>query len=223
MQKKHTTIIKEKKIMGLKDALNEVKVNCKCKFDSTIEAHINLNIDPQKTEQSIRFTTTLPHGTGKTKKVAVMASKKVSNADLELTESDLDKITSGAIKPNVDFDVLVAEPRFMAKLAKVARVLGPAGCMPNPKTGTVTEDVAKAVEQIKKGKVEVRNEVNGKIVHTIVGKRSFDVDNLIANFNEILSTLNQNKPAKVKGDLIRSVFVTSTMSPSVQVDLNNLN
>lgn len=217
---KHLKLVKEKKIMSLEDAINDVKVNCKCKFDSTIEAHFNLSIDPEKTEQSIRFTTTLPHGTGKTKKVAVFASKKVPNADLELTESDLDRISSGDIKPNVDFDVLVAEPKFMVKLAKVAKILGPAGCMPNPKTGTVSENVEKAVEQIKKGKIEIRNETNGKIVHTVLGKRSFDTQKLIENFNEILTSLNQNKPAKVKGELVTSCYVTSTMSPSVQVQLS---
>lgn len=216
---KHLKIVKEKKVMTIEDAITEVKANCKCKFDSTIEAHFNLSIDPQKTEQNVRFTTTLPHGTGKTKKVAVFASKKIPNADLELTESDLDKIASGAIKPNVDFDVLVAEPKFMVKLAKVAKILGPAGCMPNPKTGTVSENVEKAVEQIKKGKVEIRSEPNGKIAHTIIGKRSFETQKLLENFNEILTTLNQNKPAKVKGDLIASCYVTSTMSPSVQVSL----
>lgn len=210
------------KIYTLEEAIEFVKTNCKCKFDSTMELHLNLDLDSKKQDQNIRFTTTLPHGTGKTKKVAVLSSKKVSNADLELTESDIERLEKGSLKPKVDFDVLVAEPRYMAKLAKAARVLGPAGVMPNPKNGTVAEDVEKAVEQIKKGKVEVRLEQTAPVVHTIFGKKSFSTANLKENFEEIIAALKSNKPAKSKPEWVVSCFISSTMSPSAQVNISGM-
>lgn len=223
MFKKITKTKAEGKTYPIAEALEFVKTNCKAKFDSSIEVHINLNLDNKKQDQIIRYTIGLPNGTGKTKKVAVFASKKIANADLELAETDLDKILSGAIKPKVNFDALVAEPKFMAKLAKVAKILGPAGVMPNPKTGTVTEDVEKAVEQIKKGRVEIKMEANAPIIHTIVGKKSFDTTKLKENFEELFNSLLQNKPAKAKPDWIKSCYITATMSPSVKVDLANYN
>jgi len=208
-----------KKTYTIKEALDFVKKGCGAKFDSTVEAHFNLNVDIKK-GQTVRFTTSLPHGTGKTQKIAVFASKKVANADLELSEEDLEKIEKGDIKPGVDFDVLVAEPRFMAKIAKVARILGPAGVMPNPKAGTVTEEVEKAVEQFKKGKIEVRTEPEAPIIHTIIGKRSFDNKDLKDNFEEIYTALKQNKPNKTKSDWIKNCFITCTMGPSAQIALD---
>jgi len=213
---------KESPLMKLTDALEFVKKNDKAKFDSTIEIHINVNLDTKKQDQNIRFTTTLPNGTGKTKKVAVLASKKVSNADLELTETDIERLEKGQLKPKVDFDVLVAEPRFMAKLARAAKVLGPAGVMPNPKNGTVSEDVEKAVELIKKGKVEIRTEPSGKAIHSIIGKKSFTTQALEENFMEIWTSIKANKPQKAAPDWIRSIYMAATMSPSVIVDLTNL-
>ena len=204
--------------MKFSEAIQKVKETSKTKFDPTVEVHINLELE-KKGEQSVRFTTTLPHGTGKTKKVAVFASRKVPNADLELTEDDIAKIDKNTIRPKVDFDILVAEPKFMPKLAKVAKILGPAGVMPNPKTGTVTEDVEKAVEQIKKGKVEVRTEPVAPVIHTIIGKKSFEDNKLEENFNELINAIRSNKPAKAKPNFIRSVFVTSTMGPSFSVDV----
>jgi large subunit ribosomal protein L1 len=204
--------------MNIQEAVKKVKENSKTKFDGTIEAHFNLSLD-KKGDQNIRFTTVLPFGTGKTKKVAVLASKQVKSADLELTEDDIEKLEKGQIKPKVDFDVLVAEPRFMPKLAKAARVLGPAGVMPNPKTGTVTEDVESAVEQVKKGKVEIKMEPNATNIHTIIGKTSFEDDKLVKNFEEVLSSIKSNKPQKAKPDFIKSVFLAPTMGASVEVDL----
>lgn len=201
------------------DAIELVKQLCKCKFDSTIEAHFNLNINVKKPEETVRVTTTLPHGTGKTLKVAVLATTQIKGADLQLSESDIDLIKNGQLKPKLDFDVLVAQPRYMPKLAKVAPILGPAGMMPNPKSGTVTEDVEKAVELIKKGKVELRNEANAPIIHTVLGKKSFKTTNLVENFAEIISTLKQNKPQKAKVDYVATCFISSTMSPSVSVVL----
>jgi len=211
--------MKSDKNYTIEQAIDFVKKNCKAKFDSTIEVHINLNLDKNKQEQSIRFTTTLPHGTGKTKKVAVFASEDIPEADLELTESDLNKIQKGELTPKVDFDILIAEPQYMAKIARVAKILGPAGVMPNPKAGTVTKDVKKTVEQVRQGRLEVRTEPNANIIHTIIGKRSFDTLKLKENFEEVINALTQNKPAKAKPDWIKTCFISATMSPAAQVEI----
>ena len=166
------------------EAIKEVKSNSKENFDATVEVHFNLDLDVSK-GQTVRYSITLPHGTGKTKKVAVLASKKIEGADLELSESDIDSIVNGKIKPFVDFDIIVTEPRFMPKLAKAAKTLGPAGLMPNPKTGTVTENIEKAVADIKKGQIEVKTEKEAPLVHTFIGKVSFKDEDLMANFIRI--------------------------------------
>lgn len=204
----------------LAEAIKKAKAASKAKFDATVELHINLDIDQKKGDVNIRYTTVLPNGTGKTKKVAVLASKKVSNADLELTEADIEKIEKGKIKPKVDFDVLVAEPKFMPKLAKIAKILGPIGMMPNPKLGTVTENVEEAVSQVKKGKVEIKTEKDAMVIHTILGKASFDDKALAENFNEIYKTLKQVKPAKSKPEWIKSAFIATTMGPAFSVALD---
>ncbi|MFA6981818.1 MAG: 50S ribosomal protein L1 [Patescibacteria group bacterium] len=205
--------------VNIDKAIQYVKDNSKTSFDASIELHINLDLD---SNQSVRFSANLPHGTGKTKRVAVMASKKIENADIQLDEQDLVKIEKGDLKPKIDFDVFVAEPQYMAKIAKVARVLGPAGMMPNPKTGTVSDDVTKVVNEVKKGKVEVRTEPNAPIVHTVIGKRSFDNKKLVENYEEIMSLLRQNRPAKAKPEWIKTCFVNATMGPSAQVLLEGL-
>lgn len=214
--------MKDIKTYKVEEAIKKLQEVKKEKFDATVELHINLDLDTKKSDQNVRFSTTLPHGTGKTKKVAVLASTKIPNADLELTEDDLVKIEKGQIRPKVDFDVFVAETKFMAKIARVAKILGPAGVMPNPKTGTVSDDVQKAVEQIKKGKVEVKTEKDLPIIHTIIGKVSFDEKKLLENFKEIIGTLKQNKPSKSKPEWIKSVYLSSTMGPSLKVDLTSL-
>ena len=203
------------------EALAQLRTLSKEKFDATVEVHINLNVDRKKVE-SLRYSVVLPNGTGRTQKVAVLASEKIDNADLELNEQDIEKLEKGTIKPKVDFDVLIAEPRFMPKLAKAAKVLGPAGVMPNPKNGTVSEDVKKAVDQVKKGRVEVRMEQNVNIIHTIIGKRSFDDIKLNENYTELISSLKQNKPQKAPLDWVSSIFISTSMSPSVEVLVENL-
>lgn len=205
------------------EALNQIKNDCKTNFDSTIELHINLNLDVKKADQMIRFTTVLPNGTGKTVKVAVFASSEVKEADLNLKEEDLDLIISGKLRVGNDFDLLVAEPAFMSKISKVARVLGPAGVMPNPKNGTVTSDVRKAVEQLKKGKIEIRTEQNFPIIHTLIGKSSFDAKQLEENLTDIVTSLKQNRPSKAKPDWIKSIFLSSTMGGSYQLDAKAVN
>lgn len=204
----------------IESALKEIREEGrKVNFDQSLEVHINLKIDPQKQDQMIRFPITLPHGTGQDKKVAVVASKKVPSADLELSDADLKKIEDGKLQPGKDFDILVAEPSQMGKLGKLGRILGPAGAMPNPKTGTVTDDVENAVKQIKKGKIDVKTEQIHPIIHVIIGKLSFDDKKLIENFKELLTTLKQNKPQKVKPDFIKSVYVSPSMGKSYQIDL----
>jgi large subunit ribosomal protein L1 len=205
------------------EALNQIKNDCKTNFDSTIELHINLNLDVKKADQMIRFTTVLPNGTGKTVKVAVLASTEIKEADLNLKEEDLDLIISGKLRVGNDFDLLVAEPAFMSKIAKVARVLGPAGVMPNPKNGTVTSDVKKAVEQLKKGKIEIRTEQNFPIIHTVIGKSSFEAKQLEENLADITTSLKQNRPSKAKPDWIKSIFLSSTMGGSYQLDPKAVN
>lgn len=203
----------------LEEAIKKVKAESKAKFDASVELHINLDLDPSK--QSVRFPITLPHGTGKTKKIAVLSSTKIEGADLLLKEEDLPKIDQGKIKPNVDFEVLITEPKFMSSLAKYAKILGPAGVMPNPKNGTVTEDISKAVQQFKKGKIEIKTEKLAPLIHTIIGKVSFDDQALNENFNEIISGLKQNKPAKSSPVWIKDIFLTSSMGPSVKVSQSN--
>jgi len=201
----------------IKEAIKKVKADKKRKFDSTVELHINLDIDP--TKQNIRFSASLPHGTGKTKKVAVLASTKAKDADLFLSESDLPKFESGKLRPKVDFDVLVTEPKFMPILAKYARILGPAGVMPNPKNGTVSENIDKAVEQIKKGRTEIKIEKLAPIIHTIIGKVSFDEIALEENFLEVMNGLKKNKPPKTNPIWIKSAYLSSSMGSSVKVTL----
>lgn len=207
---------------SLDEAIKQVKESSKAKFDETIELHFNLNIDPKQADQTLRVTTNLPHGTGKEVKVAVMASKEIAGADLELKEADLVKLEKGEIKPKTDFDVLIVEPEFMGKLAKLGPILGPAGVMPNPKTGTVTDKVAEAVTQFKKGKITLRNELEAPLLHTIIGKVSFTEKQLKENFLEVWRTLKSNKPQKAKPEWITGCFIATSMGPSIQIDINNL-
>ena len=201
------------------EALKDIKNECKTNFDSTVELHINLNLDVKKSDQMVRFGLVLPNGTGKNLKVAVFGSTDIKEADLNLKEEDLDLIINGKLRAGVDFDALVTEPAYMPKIAKVARVLGPAGIMPNPKNGTVTTDVKKAVEQLKKGKIEIRTEQNHPIIHSIIGKCSFTETQLEENFNEIMNNLKQNRPAKAKPGWVVSVFLSSTMGKSYPIDI----
>ncbi len=205
--------------MTITEAIEKVKAEATSKFDETIELHLNLDIDPKKNDQTIRYTTVLPHGTGKTVRVAVFASEKITGADVELTEAEIAKIEKGTLKPKTDFDIVVAEPQYMAKLAKVAAILGPAGMMPNPKSGTVTDKVQETVNQIKKGKIEIRNEAEAPLIHTVLGKKSFATQALVENFTEIMKSLRQNKPQKVKPDFVTAIRVCSTMGKAVTVEL----
>jgi large subunit ribosomal protein L1 len=209
------------KVYPAPEALDIVKRNAKAKFDETVEVAFKLGIDPRKSDQMIRNTVSLPAGTGKSMRVAVFAegdaarAAKEAGADYVGSDDLVEKIQGGWF----DFDAAVAAPDMMPKVGKIGKILGPRGLMPNPKAGTVTPDVAKAVEEIKGGKVEYRSDKFGN-VHLILGKASFDEDALRRNFAAVLDEVIRAKPSSAKGRYIKSITLSSTMGPGVRVDPN---
>lgn len=218
-QKTSRELIEKDKLYGLKEAVSMLPKISKTKFDATAELHITLNIDPRQADQMVRTSTSLPAGTGKDIRVAVVASDneaglaKKAGADNVDVENLLKEI--GAEKFN--FDVLIATPDKMGELGKLAKVLGPKGLMPSPKNGTVTTEPAKAVAEFKKGKVEIKNDANG-VVHVAFGKLSFKSEDLYTNAKAVVKALSAGKPSGVKGVFIRNMFVTASMSPSIKLD-----
>jgi large subunit ribosomal protein L1 len=201
------------------EAFELVKSLATRNFDETVEAAFRLGVDPRKADQAIRGTVSLPHGTGKSVRVAAFAQGDAARAAEEagadvVGADDLVKRIEGGF---LEFDVAIATPDLMAQVGKLGRVLGPRGLMPNPKTGTVTPDIAKAVSEFKAGKVEYRTDRHGN-VHVPVGKASFDADALVANFDAVLDELRRAKPASAKGRYLKGVSVAATMGPGVRVD-----
>ncbi len=208
------------KAYALKDAVKIVKENATAKFDETIDVAINLGVDPKHADQMVRGVCSLPHGTGKTIRVAVLAQgekadeAKAAGADIVGAENLIDSILSG----KVDFDRCIATPDMMGLAGKVARVLGPKGLMPNPKLGTVTMDVANAVKKAKAGEVQYRVEKNG-IVHAGVGKSSFSEDQIYENAKTFIDAIVKAKPQGAKGTYMKKVSLSSTMGVGIQVDV----
>ncbi len=204
----------------IREAIEIVKKIATAKFDETVEVAFRLGVDPRKADQQIRGAVVLPHGTGKVQRVLVFAKgekvKEAENAGADYVgdEELVDKIQKGWF----EFDVVVATPDMMATVGKLGRVLGPKGLMPNPKTGTVTFDVERAVQEIKAGKIEYRTDKVGNI-HTPIGKVSFEDEKLVENLETVIDTLAKAKPASAKGQYFRNVVISSTMGPGVRVNI----
>jgi len=221
--RKSAELIAKDKVFSLTEALDLATKTSHVKFDAAVEMHIKLGVDPRQADQNIRDMVVLPAGTGKTVRIAVLAdpegvaAAKKSGADIAGSEEFLQQLDKGTI----DFDILISTPTMMAKLGKYARLLGPKGLMPNPKSGTVAVDVAKAVTDAKAGRVEYRVDSTG-IVHLGIGKVSFGKDKLNQNARAVLNSIKGNKPSGIKGVFVRSIFVTTSMGPSMQVEVSEL-
>ena len=207
------------KLYPLEEAMGLIKEVNVAKFDASVDLHVRLGIDPKKADQAIRGTTSLPHGTGKSKVVLVLCTpdKEQEAIDAGADHAGLDEFITKIQGGWTEVDVVIAMPQVMAQVGKVGRILGPRGLMPNPKTGTVTMDVAAAVKEVKGGKIAFRVDKYG-IIHSTVGRVSFSKDKLTENADELLSTLNRMKPSSAKGAYFKSVSVASTMSPGIKID-----
>ena len=207
------------KAYSLAEAAEKVKEITYTKFDASLDIDVRLGVDPRKANQMVRGVVTLPHGTGKTVKVLVLcnpdaeAAAKAAGADYVGLDEYIEKIKGGW----TDVDIIITQPAIMGKIGALGRILGPRGLMPNPKSGTVTMDVAKAVEEVKKGKIDFKVDKNG-IVHTSIGKVSFNAEAMQDNAREFVNTLIKLKPATAKGTYIKSIYLSSTMSPGVKID-----
>lgn len=216
--------VNSEKLYTLSEAAKLVKDINLAKFNASVDIHVQLGVDPKKADQAVRGTAALPHGTGKTKKVLVLttpdkeAEAKAAGAD----HVGLDEFVTKIEKEGwMDFDVVIATPNVMAKLGKIARILGPRNLMPNPKSGTVTPEVGKAVEEVKKGKIAFKVDKFG-IVHTSVGRINFTPEQLQENATALLQTLSRLKPATAKGLYFKGISVASTMSPGINVDYKSV-
>ena len=212
---------KNKSIVGVDEAIKMVKKNCNTKFNESIDVSINLNLKQKKEEFNIRTVVNLPHGNGKTNKVAVLCEEskikeaKEAGADLAGSENLVEEIMAGKI----NFDKLISTPSMMSKMGKVGKILGPKGLMPNPKLGTVTSDIKKTVKLIKDGQIEIKNDKDGNLGASI-GRKNFSENKILENYNSLIETIKKEKPNGIKGDFILSTFMTSTMGISYKIKLN---
>lgn len=215
--------VDKNKVYSLKEASTLIKEVNTTKFDASVDIHIRLGVDPKKADQAIRGTVTLPHGTGKTKRVLVLctpdkeAEAKAAGADFVGLDEFVQKIEGGW----VDIDVIVATPSVMPKIGKLGKILGPRNLMPNPKTGTVTNDVASAVTEVKGGKIAFKVDKAG-IIHASVGRVSFTPEKIAENSTEFINAIVRAKPSTAKGTYLKSIFMASTMSPAIPVDTKSL-
>ncbi len=226
-RKQINEILGDKKSYKPKEAISKIKEvssKIKSKFDETVDLAVRLGIDPKQSDQQVRGSTALPGGTGKSIKIAVIAKgekvkeAEVAGADFAGTEDIIAKIEGGWF----GFDKLVATPDMMGQMAKLGKALGPKGLMPNPKDGTVSNDLTKAIKELKAGKASFRAEKDSGIVHVPIGKVSFSEDKLLQNFSAIVDAINKARPPGAKGIYIRSVYISTTMGPSIKVDPNSL-
>ena len=213
----------EKKLYSVDESIKLLKETATASFVESTEAHISLNIDPKYADQQLRTTLVLPNGTGKTVRLAVLIpDEKIKpeykqQADIVGSNDLIEKITKG----DIDFDILIASPDMMPKLAKLGRVLGPKGLMPSPKSGTVTDDISETINQFKKGKIEYKADRTG-IVHLNIGKSNFTKEQLLQNLLAFYNSVEQNKPSGVKGKYFKSFYICNTMGPSIQIDLTSM-
>ena len=221
-QIKNVEITKNKVYSNLEEAITILKQTATTKFIESVELHANLNIDPKYADQQLRTTVTLPHGVGKQIRIAVLTNEenfdeaKSAGANLVGNEELIENI----IKGNLEFDLLITTPNMMPKLAKLGRVLGPKGLMPSPKSGTVSSTLKETITEFKKGKFEYKADKTG-IVHVNFGKSNFAENHLLENLQALYSSIEKNRPSGVKGKYFKSIFICTTMGPSIKVDLNS--
>lgn len=219
----NTQKVEKNKLYTNEEAVKLVKETSNAKFDSTIEVAMNLNLDVKKADQQLRGAVVLPNGTGKSKKILVLAKGDQAKAAKEAGADyvgDMDMITKIEKENWFDFDVIIATPEMMPSLGKIGKLLGPKGLMPNPKTGTVTTDVAKAVTETKKGKVNYRTDSFGNI-HGVIGKASFTEEALKENLKAFVNVILKAKPTTVKGVYVKNITISSTMGPGIKIDINS--
>jgi len=222
-RKKDNELVDKSQQYDITEAAALVKKVNTAKFDASVDLHVRLGVDPRKADQALRGTASLPHGTGKEKVVLVLCSEdkydeaKEAGADHVGLDEYIDKITGGW----TDIDVVIASPNVMAKVGKLGRILGPRNLMPNPKTGTITPNVGDAVKEVKKGKFSFRVDKFG-IIHSSIARTSFSADQIAENASELINILNKMKPSSAKGIYFKSIYLVSTMSPSIQIDLKTV-